>query len=702
MDLQNKINVMENRLDGVEKELWNIKQTMDVEITDQRPATEDPDIQPTLYEEEPKPEEPDIRPTLYEEKPEPEFFTTEERTVPDIGTAEPFEPTAAPTQEMSMEFEFGSKWLQYIGILVVAVTFILLTVYSIQYMTPLQENLLIYVASLVLLVCGEYIYRYKNMELYGKGLVFGGFLVAYIACSSSYYPYELIDFPVYIALFAVSVGLNISLGYRYGSSVIMLQGLTFLFLMISMIRLHEYIGGLGYSLLLAAATVVGCAMIYIFKHSEFTYYTIILSYSWTVFSTPLLDGLQIVTLFFITTIFLITVFLIDKLEKHSMSSFLLDKEMEYPLHFIILVLSYTALIFTVIISGSSRIGYSFEYDPWAFLGFLFALQLIHYDQKETVDRMMMPFISFLSIVALGLLTYGIADTIYIYLAFIAFVLIFGYKDIIEGERLEAYSVMMVVSLLIGGVMISLRDHSNYLVYYYESILMFYAVVFCYLHLKHEVWIGSLEKRRKYRISPVLAPLLLLYITTSGDLRYAVTALPILLILFSYRSDDVFVFNASSLLLINTVYRAHKQVYWRPGEIFFVSSLILFAFAVILEYLNKKENIPASTSLVSALMFVVSTAWIFGTDIETTAVWLVFGIISVLCGLYMNRYHLRWIGLFVIIISIFKAFTLDIAELPILMKILSFALLGIMLLIISYIYTKKKDMFIDTFGFKEDE
>ncbi|MFO7791559.1 MAG: DUF2339 domain-containing protein [Candidatus Saliniplasma sp.] len=692
-DLQEKIDILGYRLDEVERRLSDLRNTAeevpsDVEKTEQEPVPEEPRVVPPPPKEEVK------------EIPEPEFLTPEEeQTVPEKDTEEPFEPAVTPKK--SIEFEFGSKWLQYIGIIVVAVAFILLTAYSIQYMTPLQENLLIYTTSVLLLASGEYIYRCKKLELYGRGLVFGGFLIAYIACSSSYYSYGLIDFSTYNALFLGFVALNIILGYRYHSSTIMLQGLTFMFLVIFIMRFHENIGASTYSLLLAAATATGCTMIYLFKHSEFTYYAIILSYLWAIFTIPFLDGLHIVTLIFITAIFLTSVFLLDKFEKLSMTSYLLDKDMGHRLYLVILILSYFTLIFSVIFSRGFYMGYLFKYDPWVFLGFIFIFQLIYRDQKETDRRFMVPLIFFLSMIVIGYLTYGIGYTLYIYLFFVGFILILGYKDIIAGERLAAYSMMVVVSLLIGGAMISLRGHSNHLRYYFESIMIFYTVVFCYLHLKHKVWIRPFGEERTYPISSVLVPLLLLYFTTSSDLMYAVYALPILLIMFSYRTDDVFTFNGSSVLLTYTIYRVYHRFYWRPEEVFLASSIILFVFAVIHEYIGRKENIPTGTSVLSVLMFLMSTGWIFGQDIETTVAWLVFGITAILCGLYMNRYHLRWIGLLVIIASIFKAFIVDIAELPILMKILSFALLGIMLLIISYVYTRKKDMFTDTFGLKKD-
>lgn len=71
-------------------------------------------------------------------------------------------------------------------------------------------------------------------------------------------------------------------------------------------------------------------------------------------------------------------------------------------------------------------------------------------------------------------------------------------------------------------------------------------------------------------------------------------------------------------------------------------------------------------------------------------WIFLALLLTLFGFIFNKKHFRIQGIIILFISIFKVFIYDIRELEVIYRTISYIVLGIILLLISFIYTKYKD------------
>jgi len=71
-------------------------------------------------------------------------------------------------------------------------------------------------------------------------------------------------------------------------------------------------------------------------------------------------------------------------------------------------------------------------------------------------------------------------------------------------------------------------------------------------------------------------------------------------------------------------------------------------------------------------------------------WIFLALILTIIGFMFNKKYLRMQGIIILFISIFKVFVYDIRELEVIYRTISYIVLGIILLLISFIYTKYKD------------
>lgn len=374
--------------------------------------------------------------------------------------------------------------------------------------------------------------------------------------------------------------------------------------------------------------------------------------------------------------------------------------MEYPLFFIALGLSYLTLLITAPTIIQAEAGNLIFHDGWISLIVLFTLQFIFTTKmKLRENEVILPLMPFICLMLMGLLTVNVDGSIYFYLAMIFFVLAMNYKDLSNGKKLPTLCILTVVMLIIGKVLFRLSDISptSSFAYSFEAMLIFFTIFFTYLNYRY-CKDALVKDCSTYKISPILLSLFLLCFATNPTLSLGYFLIPIILLIASYERDDVLTFNLSYLILTYIIFRdiSGRGVYY---EVFIVSSLVLFFFALLYEIKDRKL-MAITTASISSIMFMASIAITYREDIITTLAWAGFGILSIIVGLKSNTYYFRWIGLFSLLISILKAFTIDISVLSFEMRILSFAALGFALLVISYIYTRYKSKILESLGLKE--
>ena len=75
------------------------------------------------------------------------------------------------------------------------------------------------------------------------------------------------------------------------------------------------------------------------------------------------------------------------------------------------------------------------------------------------------------------------------------------------------------------------------------------------------------------------------------------------------------------------------------------------------------------------------------DFTYSALWMVYGAMLMLVGFWRRSAFVRWLALFLIAATIVKVFAYDTSQLDRVYRILSFIVLGILLLAISFVYQR---------------
>ena len=74
----------------------------------------------------------------------------------------------------------------------------------------------------------------------------------------------------------------------------------------------------------------------------------------------------------------------------------------------------------------------------------------------------------------------------------------------------------------------------------------------------------------------------------------------------------------------------------------------------------------------------------------TASWSVFALLLFLCGMPLRERLYRWMGLAVLACSLGRAALFDVWKLEAVYRVLSFAALGVVLLVLGFLYTKYQE------------
>lgn len=148
----------------------------------------------------------------------------------------------------------------------------------------------------------------------------------------------------------------------------------------------------------------------------------------------------------------------------------------------------------------------------------------------------------------------------------------------------------------------------------------------------------------------------LIILLCGSYTYPVTYLPIL--------------NLRCVAYIMAILCSILFAKWMKTEVFKYIAVILGFFLVHCESVGL-------THLYENIKFIISLGWVLYSGGVT------------ICGILLNKRYLINSGIFIIILTIFRIFIFDLAKVDALYKLIAFLALGIILMLVSYIYTSNQ-------------
>lgn len=147
---------------------------------------------------------------------------------------------------------------------------------------------------------------------------------------------------------------------------------------------------------------------------------------------------------------------------------------------------------------------------------------------------------------------------------------------------------------------------------------------------------------------------------------------------------------------------------------FVSGLIFASYLYLRQNHIKKSTERNAISVGFDLTFFVSLLFISSSELLNwmdifgykdsyklglSILWGIYALILIIIGIYKHKTHLRITAIALFGLTLAKLFFYDIAELDTISKTVVFVSLGILLLIVSFLYTKYKDLI---FGIEEKE
>lgn len=152
--------------------------------------------------------------------------------------------------------------------------------------------------------------------------------------------------------------------------------------------------------------------------------------------------------------------------------------------------------------------------------------------------------------------------------------------------------------------------------------------------------------------------------------YIVSLILLLCGSYTYPAEYLPVVNLRCAAYVTAILASMVFAKWMKGEAFKYIAVILGFFLV------HSESVGL-THIYENIKFIISLAWV-----------LYSGGITI-CGILLNKRYLINSGIFIIILTIFRIFIFDLAKVDALYKLIAFLALGIILMLVSYIYTSNQ-------------
>ncbi|MBN4074076.1 DUF2339 domain-containing protein [bacterium AH-315-E10] len=149
------------------------------------------------------------------------------------------------------------------------------------------------------------------------------------------------------------------------------------------------------------------------------------------------------------------------------------------------------------------------------------------------------------------------------------------------------------------------------------------------------------------------------------------------------------------LLMDFIIRSFDVLVYILGLLFAVTYIKRFS-------IDTKSQVQFIYSLAFALLFIISTLEVntFFTIFEDSftagaisILWTCFSLSFLIWGILKNHANVRYIALTLMVVTVIKVFLFDLSNLTEIFRIISFIILGILVLFGSFLYLKYKDLFI---------
>jgi len=606
----------------------------------------------------------------------------------------------------SFEEDVGKKWFARIGILalVIGLGFFIKYAIDMHWINHLTRIILAVTFGIALVVFGEIISRKEKYAVWAKTLVGGGLAIMYFAI---YAAYQFTDYreaigitqPVDIFLLSLVVIFAILLSLKDDSQVVAAEAF-FLGYLVSLLSNNYGLMNLVYGLILTIGLVIvvsykkwpaigigGLVASYLFyllwrvHNNNFAYSSIILiSYfiAFTFQSVFLLKNKEILRQNIALT--LTNSLLFFALYYHQINS-------SYPKFVGLFALIFSILHFIEygLLREQKNIATTYLYLALLYITLAIPIQL----NREWItivwalEALLLTILSFKTgIRALRISSYAVG--IFVALKTLAYDSIFlhglDFANILKSTRMFSFLVTIACFYLIYWAMkinrklLSKDENVIPIVYSWFATGFFLLVIFLELS-KYSIW-----------VSFTLAVLAILYILISRmkvkEFQYqsiAISAVLFLKILF-YDSWKLTKFSAIHILQSSRLFA-------------FVSAILAFYF--ISFYIEKNNKGKIRESVIFDLYSYGGTFLTFLLImIEMKEFWISIGwsilaLILTASGFIFRKKQLRIQGLILFSITIFKVFIYDIRGLETIYRTISYIVLGVILLLVSFIYTKYK-------------
>ena len=161
-------------------------------------------------------------------------------------------------------------------------------------------------------------------------------------------------------------------------------------------------------------------------------------------------------------------------------------------------------------------------------------------------------------------------------------------------------------------------------------------------------------------------------------------------LFTVASYVIYIYSLAALLIASVITNIDKIDMLPVLNLRFLT--FTFAIATSLYYLKKtSKSLFAYVALIFGffcLHFEI-TALTQNNALAVSLVWILYSGVSTLIGIFREKSVLKNFGIWVLILAILKVMLFDIADMEMLYKFIAFIVLGVILMIVSYFYSKIK-------------
>ncbi|MBU4138774.1 MAG: DUF2339 domain-containing protein [Euryarchaeota archaeon] len=625
-----------------------------------------------------------------------------------------------PGKKIGFEENIGKKWFSRIGIISIFIGMVLLIkyLYDRNLMSPVEKIIFGIIVGLVMLIAGGFLNnkKYENKyEYLSRTLTGGGFAVLYLIIYTAYNPYRLISAEIDMILLALIIVFAVFLSLRYSSRVIASEAFFLGYIIPFLSNINEYS--------LVYATVLTIGLVIIVQRKGWINMAIggliavyVTHISWLLGHN--LAGDLLINALFLSAYFIIFTTLAYTIRKPSDEAPSLENfqsvlfKIPESYHGI-LIAALNAIffygLFYLVINTNYKIYAGLFTIMVAVVYLALAYAALNKNAKELFAIYLTLCTTFITI---AIAVQFNDQWITFAWAIEGFVLLMmGFRYNAPGLRFFAkvVGIIVLVKTIFWDTGLEAFDIDNILkstrfFAFMISIITFYASSSMYF--KHKNKTGSESKTWEYYfIGGVLLTTLILSLELSGGwitIAWALEGFILLLIGFRYNerirvlANIVGILTILKILFMDTVLLGFYIDDLFKSMRFFVFLITMTTFyASSILYLKNNDTPDHERKFWKYYLIggVLLTSLLLMLELEgglISAAWAIEAIAILVAGFRYELSFVRKIGIGLLLLTIIKVFILDLAGLKTIYRILSFLMLGAILMGASFLYSKYKD------------